>query len=158
MEFRDLNDIILVPTPEDESYNTTGIDMIIIPAQDPIEQWYAKLDLDGNIEFYYDYTNKTMYELVYNETDDDGDNSNQTKVLVDVIITPNTNLTNNRNRRLMNIPQPAIPISQSYYNEGTSSANQNSRDIVSRKLGIENPIDCIKAAACALCESVVRRI
>lgn len=148
-ELRNVNDIIFVPRADDPAYDK-GIDMIMIPDGNEVDQWYAKFKANGDADFYYSYAERTMYEFVY-----DGNQS-----FVDILTIPNSNLnsTETYTRRLASIPD-AIPLDDHFRNSpGGNDANtmeiesNGLRNLV--EIDIENPSDLLKAFGCEYCRAV----
>lgn len=108
----------IVFTPEDPALDT-GLEFIVIGADNPGKQWYYKFDQDNVMIYSYSYDDRTRYDYVYN-----GTFLNGTEIPVDVVITNNTNLTTTR-RLFEGLPLP-----------------------LERRLGIENPLDCALLALC----------
>ena len=141
----DTNDIMFVPRSDDPKYEE-GIDMIMIPEGNELDQWYAKFEANGNIDFYYSYANGSMYEFVY-----DGN-----ETVIDVIITHDVNFTGTeRNRRhLLSIPDKVELLNENERNDQASITEIDSNG--SRKLfEIIEPVDCLIAIGCEVCRSVV---
>lgn len=140
------NTVIFLPDANDTSRWENGPDYVVVDADDSLTQWYYKFKPDGGIDFSYCYKNKTLYEYVYNGTEYNG-----TEVVVDVIITSDTNITTSRRRQLLSkVPPPLERLQPMQYD----SSNSNEANVERKLVSVENPGDCAKAAACMICELI----
>jgi hypothetical protein len=138
VELRDENDpntVLFIPDVNDTERWESGPDYIMIDGNDPTKQWFYKFNSEGAIVFSYSYSDRTRYDYVYNGTFVNG-----TEIPVDVIVTPGTNLT--VSRKLFEI---ALPVERMEHSPDRYEAG---RKLVS----VENPGDCLIAAACIICD------
>lgn len=136
----DPNTVVFLPDLNDTEWWESGPDYIMIDGDDVTNQWYYKFDSEGIMIFSYCYNNRTRYDYVYNGTVVNG-----TEIAVDVIVTPDINLTTSR--MLSNeMPPPIQPL-----RDIIDAKDESGRNLLS----INNPEDCLLAVACILCELFV---
>ena len=135
---KDPNTVIFLPDLNDTARWEDGPDYIVVDSQDVTEQWYYKFNPEGTIHFSYCYKNRTRYDYVYNGTYDNG-----TEVPVNVTITVDTTIS----RKLFSDIPPMIERLESSHNSETTM-DDHGRKLVS----VEDPLDCLLASACTICE------